>query len=249
MNADGSDITRLTDTPASEYYPFFSPDGSRITYFQADGDRSVIYVMDADGGNPRKLTDEETINADPDWTPDGAQIVFYSERDGNAEIYVMDADGGNQTRLTHTLADENTPSWSPDGSRLLYISVRDGNAEVYTMDADGGSRRRLTDDPRPDRVARWSPDGSKVIFYTRLGLPDSPTREQRNASWSNAEIYTVDVHSGERVRLTHNTYRDNSPVFSPDGSQIAFSSCESGKLQIHVMNADGSNIRQLTFSD
>lgn len=245
MEADGKSITRLTHTKSKEYYPFFSPDGSKIVFFTYDGGHSRISVVNVDGTNLIHLTDDSSSNADPDWSPDGSKIAFFSERDGNAEIYVMNADGSEQQRMTFTPADENTPAWSPDGQEILFISNDHGNADLYVMSADGNNRRRITTSPLSDRVARWSPDGTKMVFYSREHTSATITAAQ---SWAGAEIYTINDSGGERTRLTHNNYREQSPVFSPDGTKIAYSSCASGRLEIHVMDADGTNDRQLTSS-
>lgn len=246
MRADGRDLRRLTDTPASEYYPFFSPDGRRIVYFTAQDTTSVIYVMDADGGNVRRLTPEAGFNADPAWSPDGSQIAFYSRRDGNDELYVMDADGGNVRRLTHTEARENTPAWSPDGTRLAFVSDRAGQADLYVMNADGMQVRRLTDSPLSDRVARWAPDGTGLVFYSR-----PPTSEAVTAahSWAQAEIEWIDADGSNRRALTDNQVLDQSPTLSPEGQRIAFTSCASGNREVYVMDRDGGNAQRLTFSD
>ena len=115
MNADGSDVTRLTDHGARDLFPSWSPDGRRVT-FVSDRDRSVdIYVMNADGSDLTRLTDNQGWDWAPSWSPDGRRIVFVSSRDENLGIYVMNADGSDVTRLTDNSADDENPSWSPVG--------------------------------------------------------------------------------------------------------------------------------------
>ena len=62
----------LTNSPAAEWFPSWSPDGERIVFASEKGDSGWdidIYVMDADGGNPRKLTDNRLIDNSPSWSP------------------------------------------------------------------------------------------------------------------------------------------------------------------------------------
>ena len=109
MNADGSGQTALTNSPANDAAPAFSPDGARIA-FQSDRDNPVntrpdIYVMNANGGNVVRLTNAAAADDAPEWSPDGTKIAFTSARDdtsglNHSELYVMNADGSGQTRLT-----------------------------------------------------------------------------------------------------------------------------------------------------
>ena len=163
----------------------------------------------------------------PAWSPDGKRIAFYSERDGNAEIYVMNADGSGVTRLTRTAADEGYPSWSPDGRTITFDSDRDGNFEIYAMDADGGNPRRLTTHPARDVSASWSPDGAGIAFMSDRG--------------GGFDAYRMPPAGGDPARVTQTT-STWFPVFSPDGSRLAF---HVGR-DVHTMAATGGEIRRLT---
>ena len=124
MNADGSKPINLTNHPALDGYPDWSPDGTRIAFHSnRDGDDNwEIYVMNADGTNPINLTNHPAEDWRPAWSPDGARIAFESNRDGdwernrhdNWEVYVMNADGTNPINLTNNnRASDGRPSWEP----------------------------------------------------------------------------------------------------------------------------------------
>jgi len=69
MNADGSDLTRLTDHPADDWGPSWSPDGLRLVFTSdRDGDNE-IYVMDIDGGNVVQMTHNSARDTWPVWSP------------------------------------------------------------------------------------------------------------------------------------------------------------------------------------
>lgn len=123
MKADGSEVTNLTNNPATDDSPAWSPDGKQIAF---ESDRSGgrdIYLMNADGSNVRKLTDSSTFNSHFIWSPDGAKIVYLSSENGLFDIsnlMIMDADGSNKIALTPEPGKYDFLSWSPDGQNIVY---------------------------------------------------------------------------------------------------------------------------------
>src|SRR5918999_2302423 len=114
MNAaDGSNQTRLTNSPTWDTLPRWSPDGTKIAFYSERDVNGNIYVMNAaDGSNQTRLTTSPTWDSFPSWSPNGTKIAFDSAKDANLEIYVMNAaDGSGQTRLTNNTAAEGEPDW------------------------------------------------------------------------------------------------------------------------------------------
>src|SRR5512132_387075 len=136
INADGTDLTRLTHSPAFEFDPSWSPDGARIAYRSDRGDESEIWVMNADGTDQRRLT----AGLSPAWSPDASSIAYASPgRDPLpplSGISIMNSDGSGQHRVPNTDGGEY-PSWSPDGERIAFNSNLSGDHVMYIVDVDG----------------------------------------------------------------------------------------------------------------
>jgi Tol biopolymer transport system component len=155
---DGSDPVNLTNHPADDWDPNWSPDGSMIAFASDRDGNPEIYVMNSsDGKNLRRLTENETIDEQPAWWQDATsdRIAFVSYRDGNAEIYLMDSDGSHPVNLTDNLAEDKHPTWSPDGSQIAFTSNRDGDREIFVMGADGSNPTNLTDNSVDDWAPHW----------------------------------------------------------------------------------------------
>ncbi len=232
MNADGSNQTRITNNPAIDSQPAWSPDGTKIVFLSDRDGNNEIYVMNVDGSGQTNLTNHPARDDSPAWSPDGTKIVFHSLRDGNSEIYVMNVDGSGQTRLTNNPTDDASAAWSPDGTQIAFDSNRDGDSEIYVMNADGSGVTRLTNSPTIDVVPDWSPDGTKIVFNS--------IRDGYN------EIYVMNADGSNQTRLTNNPTQDLYPTWSPDGTKIVFDSDRDGTPDIYVMNADGSGVARLT---
>jgi Tol biopolymer transport system component len=171
MNADGSDVQRLTDAPGRDFEPDWSPDGAAIVFSsdRDDPDNAQLYLMNADGSNQRRLSSQLTDDqVGARWSPDGQWILFHSNPvvDGLArfDVFKVRPDGSDLTNLTNASGNNFMADWSPDGERIVFVSQRDGNRELYVMNADGSNQTRLTDGGWENSLPRWSPDGQQIAF-------------------------------------------------------------------------------------
>ena len=220
----------------------------KIVFYSTREGKRQIYVMDDDGGNQTRLTKEPIYvanNFDPRPSPDGKKIAFVSEYLGVAretDVYIMDIDGSNVINVSGDSSheyDDFDPCWSPDGQKIAFVSNRGGMKDIYVVNADGSNLLNLTADTCSDRDPCWSPDGQKIAFmkvFSTITVGGEIT--------DLGDIYVMDADGSNPTRLTYShsagvcgSFR---PIWSPDGTKIAFFTNRDGNREIYVMNSDGT---------
>ncbi|NDJ78987.1 MAG: DUF5050 domain-containing protein, partial [Chloroflexi bacterium] len=233
MNADGSNLRRLTDNPAPDRYPTWSPGGGRIAFVSERDGNAEIYVMDADGSNVQRLTADPAADMFPAWSPDGSEIAFVATRDGNAEVYVMSADGTNARRLTTDPSSDSYPAWAPFRNEIAFVSNRGGANEVYVMNSDGSNPQQMTNLFGANGwYPAWSPNGRQLSFTA-----------ERDAM---GQIYAMDTDTSNARELGQLDNHVGRTDWSGDALWIAFVSARDGNSELYVMDASGQYEYRLT---
>jgi TolB protein len=148
-------------------------------------------------------------------------------------LAIMDQDGSNHRLLTDGRSLVLTPRFSPTAQEITYLSYARGVPRVYLFNIDTGQQEVVGDFPGMTFAPRFSPDGNKVIMSLAVE--------------GNSDIYTLDLRTRQAVRLTDSPAIDTSPCYSPDGTRIVFNSDRGGSQQLYVMNADGSDVKRISF--
>jgi len=255
---DGTDVRQLTTGAGNHLCAAYSADGNLIAYCADVNGPFEIWTMKADGTEQTQVTHLGGRALFPDLSPDGRTIAFGGSEgaDAGTQVYVVDATTGEDLKgLTTCVADgcsNDYPAWSPDGSLIVYIHADDYdgetpvNAQVWVMNADGSNQHALTtDSPAKDQVPSWSPDGAWITYASGEGSDEGIWVMAADGS-SNHQV--SGCRSGDPSPCA--TGSDFGPVWSPDGTQIAylrsFMDLGTNDRPVFVMNSDGSDQHRLT---
>jgi TolB protein len=240
MDYDGSNQHQLTHQASIALSPRISPDGTRLAFSSLTRSGWEIEMYSTELNRLVSFPHFGGGNFSPSWSPDGTRLALASSRNGHSEIYVADASGGGLRAMTTGKGPDVSPTWNrKTGAQIAFVSGSTGLPQVYTMEADGTNQQRMTDQGYAVSP-NWAPNGQFLtLAWTRKYGPGEP---------GSSDIYLMDIASKQWVQLTHDGGRNDFPWWAPDGRHIVFQSSRSGKEEIWMMLADGTNLHQLTFT-
>ncbi|PWH14760.1 MAG: hypothetical protein DDG60_07195 [Anaerolineae bacterium] len=237
VRADGQNLQLLTNTTyAHNYYPAFAPGGAEIVFASNRNGTFDLYRLVLQSGELTQLTNRIGNVLSPSYSPDGQKIVFVNRvGEGPSTIWIINRDGLNPQQIYPAPNNVVATAWSPDGSTIAYAMSLDqpNEFEIFLMNPDGTNHRRISRGLLGiGGSLAWSPDSRYLLIFA--GPP------------GDKDIYRLDTSNGNFLRLT--TGGNNTAAsYSPDGTQIVFNSLRNkGQADLYLMNADGSNLRQLT---
>lgn len=171
MDADGSNVKRLTDTPGYDGGPFFSADGKKICWrrFNEKGDQAEIYTMNVDGSDQKQITHVGAMSWAPYFYPTGDYLIFTNNTQGfaNFELFIVDAQGKHApVRVTFTDGFDGLPVFSPDGKKLAWTSGRGagGASQIFTADWNDAAARKALELDGASAVSEAKPAPETVTL-------------------------------------------------------------------------------------
>jgi Tol biopolymer transport system component len=228
-------VRHLTNDPAQQGFPSWSPDGQTIVFSSVSQDspeETGLWKISANGGEPWQVT--EVIGEHPDWSPDGHYIAF--DADSGSSIKLISSRGGFPIRVVSTeipVFRGGNPNWAPDGRRIAF---REGS-NLWLIDiVTGQAGIALTREGMYPIPGCWSRDGAEV--FVTLRSSDSAESEIWRVSASGAEARQVSFETDLLYR-----YMD----LSPDGTLLAFTACKQRECDLWIGAVDGGKPIQLTF--
>ena len=236
--SDGSGEKKLASDTYSGYT--WSPDGSKISYYQFTDDVSYdLSLMNADGTKKTQLLNpvSNLFFYTYTWFPSGSKIAYVSGVDNIGSLYEINSDGSNNHETD--IGVNGVIAVSPDASKILYTNWDwEYPTEMYVQSLNqNGDSSYLTNGSILQQTQSWqsevwSPDGKKIVYYSDEN--------------GKSDIYTIKIDGTGKTQLTSDSANDYSPIFSPNGKKIVYVSDKSGNEDIWVMDADGKNKVQLT---
>ncbi len=244
MNPDGTEWVNLTNHPASDIRPAWSPTGEQIL-FASDRDRFPrswdLYLMDADGSNVRRVFGKSKDRSGGKWSPDGKWITYTSLEKGEWHVYIASMD----TKKEERVAFGGSGDWSPDGTKLAIIVGWPRRMRIVMHNLQTGKQKFVfPPEARPSWMGggiAWSPINNKLAFswLHRVPLKDFVETET---------VYTINPDGTDLQQIVAEEGRAAiSPTWSPHGDVLLYEKLSAGaKSKIFKVDVAGGQPVQLT---
>jgi len=213
---DAGSPLRLTNDPAAEGDPAWSPDGRYIGFSRSVNDGVSYCIIPSLGGNERKIADVKSSGYGIDWSPDGKSLIVSASDDGGEpnHLILVSIETGQKKKLTspdkNGFYGDTRPKFSPDGSLIAYTkSFSVGRAELYTVPSVGGEEKRLTFDNLAVENEAWTVDGREIVFSSNRG--------------GNLTLWRIPSGGGSPTPIPNSGENVTSLAIGKKGNNLAYS--------------------------
>jgi TolB protein len=205
---------------------------SRIVFISGSKRHRDVYSGDLDGNGVRRLTQHNQITVSPSVSPDGKYVAFTSYKEGKPNLYVTDLQNNKEVYVNREDGTKISAAWI-DKKTLSYSYTSGKFSSIRSINVETKEEKVLLKKEGIILSPTFSPDGSKMVFVSDM--------------YGGANIFVMDLSSGELKRLSYSGSYNTSPAYSPKGDLIAFvSRTGPDSFEICTMRPDGSNAQILT---
>jgi len=247
---DGAFTSISPNEPTSARDPAWSPDGSHIAFAAFQRSNYDIFRIAWDGTALTNLTrSPDLMETHPVWSPDGTRIAFIRQQGLNFSLMLMNADGSNLRRLAPTISSPPDPSWSPDGTRIAFLaSTNNATSDIFIIDVEPSEPLQPESTPEVTR----SPDAATLTpDQIRAQAREQRREERRQRQAAEAAAAALAAAAAETditripnvTRLTDTSPSEYFPVWSPDGSLIAYVHGIDGQAELRVIDLLSGEVR------
>jgi Tol biopolymer transport system component len=235
--ASGGNERRLTDHPAVDGLARFTPDGERIVFTSLRTGNYQLYEVPAAGGSARRIRSNAATEYQADVSPDGKTLAFLSNLDGPERLQLQDLASGRVRELVRHGGRSifGNPHWSPDGRFITYSSNYRFGHQIYVVEVATGSERRISPLTSGGCEPRFSRDGLKVVYVSRRHLG------------GESRLVEHELATGNERALVSWPALNYDPVYSPDGSELAFASNVTGEYAVYRQRLSDGRAWRVTF--
>ena len=228
---------RLTRDPAEDTLPRFTPDGTSVVFSSKRSGVWQVWRVPTGGGEASRLRANDAKEYQADVSPDGGRLALLTNQGGPERLVVMDlATGAVRDLVRHgrrTIF--GNPHWSPDGSRITFSSNWKVGHQIYVVEVRTGEARRISPLTSGGCEPRFGRDGRRVVYVSRGHMGDT------------SRLVEHDLDSGEERALVDWPALNYDPVYSPDGSELAFASNITGEFAIYRQRLSDGKAWRVTF--
>ncbi|MBL7959755.1 PD40 domain-containing protein [bacterium] len=244
----------------ANFYPTFSPDGSKFVYISNSGhdylSQTSLYLYDVSLQTVRKLVND--ADGPASWSPDGSKIIYSKNLPDNKyhshvnDIYIFDIGKNEEFRITRSLR-ASAPVFSPDGQSIAAVVNADGNNNLILIkgvpsdllllskEFDNSDHLRkglsyllLTTNNNGRQIYRpaFHPNGKQLFFDTSID--------------DGRDIAVLDIETDNIVWILNHNYDERSPSVSPDGQYLYYTSDETGIFNVYRLNLESKEKQLVT---
>jgi len=246
--------------------PALSPNGDKVAFLSDKSDYFDIYLMSAIDGkiisklvSGQKTGDLEELHwlrPGITWSPDSKYIAFAAKAGGEDAISIVEVKKRKIVRsMKFGMDGVFSPAWSPKNDEIAFVGMKNGACDLYAVNLSSGAVRQITNDVFSDLEPIYSPDGNRLAFVSDRSRFTDPAKLPANfkiwrEDYRNLDIYLIDTKGtdagGQIEQITDTPFFEKTPVFSPDGKKLAYTSDRSGIYNVYLRDLTSQNEHAIT---